>query len=217
MPSGWGGGQPMREAFLAQVCVQVVSGTLVTQNDTGKFSCFFHQRLPAHFLVFTDILREYIISSGKQRNTKTEEPSVAGSENWLTHPSDFSSNISQTAELSHTCSYIFFAHVVHILDPCHSKSGHQVTSSDLTSEKVWMLAIATPTERLSWNFQQLISVAVSIKWLPRNFEIGDLRSGQFCVFSSIPKWMRENWKAPLLEENHLKHSQTLSYVKYKLR
>ena len=33
----------------------------------------------------------------------------------------------------HTLSYIFSAHVVEILDPGHARSGHQVTSSDLTS------------------------------------------------------------------------------------
>ena len=33
----------------------------------------------------------------------------------------------------HTLSYIFSAHVVKISDPGHARSGHQVTSSDLTS------------------------------------------------------------------------------------
>ena len=33
----------------------------------------------------------------------------------------------------HTLSYIFSAYVVKILDPGHARSGHQVTSSDLTS------------------------------------------------------------------------------------
>ena len=37
--------------------------------------------------------------------------------------------------LKDTCSYIFPAHFVKISDPGHSRSGHQVTSSDLTSEK----------------------------------------------------------------------------------
>ena len=39
-----------------------------------------------------------------------------------------------------------------ISDPGSSKSGHKVTSSDLTSEKVRMLVIATPTEQSPWNF-----------------------------------------------------------------
>ena len=35
----------------------------------------------------------------------------------------------------HTCSYISFAHVVNISDQGLSRSGHQVTSSDLTSKQ----------------------------------------------------------------------------------
>ena len=54
-----------------------------------------------------------------------------------------------------TCSYTCFVYVVKISEPSHSRSGYQVTSSDLTSQKVWMLVIAT------WNFQWLIRVEVS--------------------------------------------------------
>ena len=36
----------------------------------------------------------------------------------------------------YTCLCIFSAHVVEISDPGHSRSGHQVTSIDITSEKV---------------------------------------------------------------------------------
>ena len=36
----------------------------------------------------------------------------------------------------HTCSYIFSAYILKIVDPGHSRSGHQVTSSDLTSESL---------------------------------------------------------------------------------
>ena len=35
----------------------------------------------------------------------------------------------------HTCSYIFSLHVVKISDPGRLRSGHQVMTSDLTSEK----------------------------------------------------------------------------------
>ena len=55
----------------------------------------------------------------------------------------------------HTCPYIFSAHFVKISDP-----GHQVTSSDITSQKVLMLVIATLTDRSHWNFQRLTSVTV---------------------------------------------------------
>ena len=48
----------------------------------------------------------------------------------------------------HTCLYIFSTHVVKSSDPGRSRSGHQVTSSNLTSENVWMLVIATLNDRL---------------------------------------------------------------------
>ena len=54
---------------------------------------------------------------------------------------------AQRRRFWYTCSYIISAHVVKISDLGRSRSGHQVTSSDLTSEKVQRLAIATPTER----------------------------------------------------------------------
>ena len=77
------------------------------------------------------------------------------------------------------CSHIFFAHVK-IPDSGHLRSGHQVTSSALTSEKVWILVTVAPNHQSPWNFQRFISLTVSIKYLARNFDIGDLRSGQFC-------------------------------------
>ena len=95
----------------------------------------------------------------------------------------------------HTCSYILFAH---ISDLGHSRSGHQFTSSGLTSEKVWMLVIATPIGRSPRNFQRLISVTVSRKCIARNFDIDDLRSGQVCdLFIML---VGEKWKTPLLEK-----------------
>ena len=50
-------------------------------------------------------------------------------------------------------------------------------------KKVWMLVIATPTDRSSWNFLRMISVTVSIKCIPRNFDIVELRLSQFCDLS----------------------------------
>ena len=75
---------------------------------------------------------------------------------------------------------MFSAHVLKKSGPGHSKSDHQVTSSDPTQEKVWMLVIATPNDGSLWNFQWLIAVTVSIRFLSRNFDIGKPRSGQFC-------------------------------------
>ena len=44
--------------------------------------------------------------------------------------------VAECRRFWYTSSYIFSARVVKISDPGHSRSGHQVTSSDLTSEKV---------------------------------------------------------------------------------
>ena len=66
---------------------------------------------------------------------------------------------------------------------------------------------------LPWNFQRLIQVVVSIKCLSQKVDIVHLRSGQCCALSIIPKSIGENWKAPLLEEYHSKHSQTSGYRK----
>ena len=63
----------------------------------------------------------------------------------------------------------------------------------------------------SLNFKRMISVTVSIRSLSRNFYIGDLRSGKFCDLSITCKSMGEHLKAPLLNENHAKHSQTSGY------
>ena len=51
-----------------------------------------------------------------------------------------------------------------------------------------MSVIATPTERSLWNFQRFIRVTVTTKGIPRNFDIGDPRSGQFCDLSIIRQW-----------------------------
>ena len=114
---------------------------------------------------------------------------------------------AQRRRFWYTCSYIISAHVVKISDLGRSRSGHQVTSSDLTSEKVQRLAIATPTERSLWNFQRLIWVTVCIKCISRIFDICDLRSGQFCDLSIISQWekieMRLFWTN--IVQNALKH------------
>ena len=82
------------------------------------------------------------------------------------------------------CLYIFFAHLKSS-DQGRSRSGHQVTSSDLTSESLNARHPRnyTTTARSPRNFQQLIWVTVSIKCRSRNFEIGDLSTCQFCNIS----------------------------------
>ena len=51
------------------------------------------------------------------------------------HPLRFFADNSKTAALGIPV-HIFFAHTVKISDSGYSRSGHQVTSSDLTPEKV---------------------------------------------------------------------------------
>ena len=52
-----------------------------------------------------------------------------------------------------------------------------------------MFVVASPNDRSPWNFQRLISVLqVSIKCTSRNFDIRNLRSGQFYDLSIISQW-----------------------------
>ena len=112
----------------------------------------------------------------------------------------------------HTLSYIFSAYVVNLSDPGHTRSGHQVASSDLTSWRVWMLVKATPTEWFPWNYQWLIQVTVSIKCISPSFDIGDQRSGQFCDLSPKCQWekieKRLFWTKTILNTFSLKHKIT---------
>ena len=70
-----------------------------------------------------------------------------------------------------------------------------------------MFLNATPTERFSWNFQRLLQTRVSIKCISQNFNIGDLRSGQFCDLSIISQWEKNErrlfWTKTI--QNTLKH------------
>ena len=73
-----------------------------------------------------------------------------------------------------------------------------------------MLVIATPNAQSHWNFQRLLQARVSIKCLSQNFDIGDLRSGQFCDLSIISQWEKNGrrlfWKKTI--GNTLKHRVT---------
>ena len=73
-----------------------------------------------------------------------------------------------------------------------------------------MFLQATPTERLPWNFQRLLQVWVSIRCISQNFDIGDLRSGQFCDLSIISQWEKNErrlfWTKTV--QNTLKHRFT---------
>ena len=64
--------------------------------------------------------------------------------------------------LSHM--FIHHSHTCKILDKGYARSGHQVKSSDLTSEKVWMLAIVTPNDRSLWNLQRWEKIEMRLFW-----------------------------------------------------
>ena len=71
-----------------------------------------------------------------------------------------------------------------------------------------MFVNATQTERLPWNFQRLLQAKVSIKCISQNFDIGDLRSGQFFDLSIISQWEKNErrlfWTKKNIQ-NTLKH------------
>ena len=64
---------------------------------------------------------------------------------------------------------------------------------------------------ISWNFQQLIRVPLSIECSSYKLYIGNLRPGQFCDLTIRYKSMRENWKALLLDKGNSIHLQTSVY------
>ena len=74
------------------------------------------------------------------------------------------------------------------LAPGDLRSGHQVRSSDPTSKKVWACTKARADERSIWHYQELVRVTVCTKRISRNFDICDLRSGQFYDLPIISQW-----------------------------
>ena len=67
------------------------------------------------------------------------------------------------------CTAVLVYLFIHLFHTCYEefrprsfKVRYQVTSNDLTSEKVWMLIKTTPNAQWPWNFQGLISIPVSI-------------------------------------------------------
>ena len=99
------------------------------------------------------------------------------------------SRISQRRRFWYTSSYIFSTRVVKISGPGRSRSGHQVTSNNLTWEK-FECSLAILNAQSLWKFQRLISVPASIKCKSRNFYIGHPRTGQFCDLSIIRRKMK---------------------------
>ena len=88
-------------------------------------------------MVSKSLFDGYWLIIGVSSALLTKPRAMLGVGKCLNAPSDF----SRISEKRRPCSYIYSAHVVKSSDPGHSRSGHQVTSSDLTSEKVRMLVI----------------------------------------------------------------------------
>ena len=111
-----------------------------------------------------------------------------------------------------SCSCLFSAHFVKISDPGHSWSGHQVTSSDLT-----------------WHLRKTLNIRHSYTERPITLKLAAIDIGTRIYETYISEfWYRwnkvrsilrplhyksmgEKWKAPLLHENHSKHSKTWCY------
>ena len=101
--------------------------------------------------------------------------------------------------LFRTCCESFRPMSLKVRSPGHVKWLHLRKKKFECSSNNYTLNARSP-----WNFQRLICVTVSIKSVSQNFHISDLRSGQFCDTIVNGRKM----KAPLLNENHSKHSQT---------
>ena len=97
---------------------------------------------------------------------------------------------SQFIHLFRTLCENFRPRSLKVRSPGHDKWPHL--------RKFWMHLIATPNDRSPENVQPLISVNRNVKCISWNFDIGDLRSDQFCDLSIISS----------LDENHSKRSQT---------
>ena len=65
---------------------------------------------------------------------------------------------------------------------------------------------STPTDRLPWNFQRLVQAGVSIKCISQNFDIGDLRSGQYVTSPLQVNGRKMN--VHFFNKNDSKHTQT---------
>lgn len=74
-----------------------------------------------------------------------------------------------------------------MLAPGHLTSGHQVSSSDETSQKRGGPATVTAVEMMFWFVQDFSSLVPTIR-ISRNFDINDLRSGHFCDLSITSQW-----------------------------
>ena len=133
------------------------------------------------------------------------------------HPQVFHKYLKNGSAKRRCFSYTCSAHLFRTC--CENFRPRSLTVRSLghvkwpSSEKVWMLVsrhIATSNARSPWNFQRLISVAVSIKRLSRNLNFRDPRSDQCCDLSIISQCDKNErrlfWKKTI--RNILKHRVT---------
>ena len=69
----------------------------------------------------------------------------------------------------HSCSDNCSATFLKILGPGHQRSGHQISSSDPTSKKLYNRATATVVDGKIWNFQDLVYYPVPTTCISRIF------------------------------------------------
>ena len=80
-------------------------------------------------------------NKNKIRNKKYKVHTPPGRAGVFEHPPQVfrqiaGKRLAERRNFWHSCSYIFPSYFVKISDPGHSRSSHQVTPSDLTSEKL---------------------------------------------------------------------------------
>ena len=111
------------------------------------------------------------------------------------HPLRFFVDSKKTAArsaagFSPTLSPIFLATFVKVSILGHTRSGHQVRSSDHTLQKLYNRAPATMFEGKLWNFRNMVRSSVPTRCISRIFDIGDLKSGHFRDLPIISRWAK---------------------------
>ena len=123
-------------------------------------------------------------------------------------------NGAQRGRVLHTLSHILSALFLKISAEGHLRSGHQVKSSDPTSENICDCAVATVLKGSTSDFQELTMVSVLTKRISRNFDFSDLSSGQFSDQTILWQW--ENVQMlfiPKLRRDLVNYIKIANYIK----
>ena len=132
-----------------------------------------------------------LVNNNKGKSSSLTRAQLGGG-GWTLPPWGFSRQLKnggvQRRRFLHSCSDNSSATFLKILGPGHQRSGHQVRSSNPTSEKNDNRVTATVVERKIWNFHDLVYYQVPTTCISRIFYIGDLRSGQFRDLPIISQW-----------------------------